>query len=92
MVYMDFSKDIMDRQEHGTYEYLPMASLPRLWLAYVSDPSDSGSLFYLLDSCNSSSSRLSPLRGSAAKRSNIVRSAKDQNGVLLSIEGASSSN
>jgi len=43
-MYMDFSKDIMERQGHGNYERLPVAGLPPLWLAYLSDPSNSGKI------------------------------------------------
>lgn len=42
MVFMDFSRELMESRGHG--EYLPMDSrlLPRLFLAYVEAPSDSG--------------------------------------------------
>lgn len=44
LVYMDFSKDIMDAHGYGVYEYLPISNLPSLWLAYLADPSDSGKI------------------------------------------------
>eukprot|EP00731_Ephydatia_muelleri_P011967 Em0006g861a len=44
LVYMDFSKSIMDSQGHGMYEHLPIGNLPPLWLAYLADPSDSGKI------------------------------------------------
>jgi glucuronokinase len=44
VVYMDFSKSLMESQRHGNYEYLPADKLPPLWLAYLSDPSDSGKI------------------------------------------------
>lgn len=43
MVYMDFNKDYM--QAHGgagAYESLDPGLLPRLWLIYCDNPSDSG--------------------------------------------------
>eukprot|EP00051_Salpingoeca_urceolata_P018482 m.259822 g.259822 ORF g.259822 m.259822 type:complete len:616 (+) comp19206_c0_seq14:186-2033(+) len=43
-VFMNFAKEIMDTQGHGEYEYLDMAKLPGFWLAYLSDPSDSGKI------------------------------------------------
>uniref|UniRef100_A0A4W5JTW5 Glucuronokinase with putative uridyl pyrophosphorylase n=1 Tax=Hucho hucho TaxID=62062 RepID=A0A4W5JTW5_9TELE len=42
LVYMDFSKQLMDEQGYGDYIPMDMSSLPPLWLAYLSDPSDSG--------------------------------------------------
>uniref|UniRef100_A0A1A8C3B8 Zgc:172049 n=1 Tax=Nothobranchius kadleci TaxID=1051664 RepID=A0A1A8C3B8_NOTKA len=42
LVYMDFSKLLMDEQGHGNYVSMDMSSLPPFWLAYLSDPSDSG--------------------------------------------------
>ena len=44
LVYMDFSKELMDKQGYGNYESLPLESFPQLWLAYVADPSDSGKI------------------------------------------------
>jgi glucuronokinase len=34
LVYMDFSKDLMDAQGHGAYESMDPALLPRMYLAY----------------------------------------------------------
>ncbi|XP_029536707.2 glucuronokinase with putative uridyl pyrophosphorylase [Oncorhynchus nerka] len=42
LVYMDFSKQLMDEQGYGDYIPMDMSSLPPFWLAYLSDPSDSG--------------------------------------------------
>ncbi|CAL1570848.1 unnamed protein product [Knipowitschia caucasica] len=42
LVYMDFSKKLMDDQGYGNYVCLGMKDLPQFWLAYLSDPSDSG--------------------------------------------------
>lgn len=42
LVYMDFSKNLMDEQGYGNYASMDMSDLPPLWLAYLSDPSDSG--------------------------------------------------
>ncbi|XP_077398082.1 glucuronokinase with putative uridyl pyrophosphorylase isoform X2 [Festucalex cinctus] len=42
LVYMDFSKKLMDEQGYGKYISLDMSDLPPFWLAYLSDPSDSG--------------------------------------------------
>ncbi|XP_045075651.1 glucuronokinase with putative uridyl pyrophosphorylase isoform X2 [Coregonus clupeaformis] len=42
LVYMDFSKQLMDEQGYGDYISMDMSSLPPFWLAYLSDPSDSG--------------------------------------------------
>ena len=44
LVYMDFSKDLMEGQGYGNYEALPLNSFPPLWLAYITDPSDSGKI------------------------------------------------
>ncbi|MCL4125542.1 UNVERIFIED_CONTAM: hypothetical protein GTU68_028943 [Idotea baltica] len=46
LVYMDFSKDLMSKQGHGRYEYIAMAGsdLPTFFLAYLSNPSDSGKI------------------------------------------------
>lgn len=45
VVYMDFSKDLMDRDGHGFYEVLPPGSLPNLFfIAFRADPSDSGKI------------------------------------------------
>ncbi|XP_049581746.1 glucuronokinase with putative uridyl pyrophosphorylase isoform X2 [Syngnathus scovelli] len=42
LVYMDFSKKLMEEQGYGNYISLDMSGLPPFWLAYLSDPSDSG--------------------------------------------------
>ncbi|XP_061574729.1 glucuronokinase with putative uridyl pyrophosphorylase [Cololabis saira] len=42
LVYMDFSKEVMEEQSYGNYVSMDMADLPPFWLAYLSDPSDSG--------------------------------------------------
>jgi glucuronokinase len=39
---MDFSENLMARDGHGRYERLPASLLPRLWLVYAENPSDSG--------------------------------------------------
>ncbi|XP_061682466.1 glucuronokinase with putative uridyl pyrophosphorylase isoform X4 [Syngnathoides biaculeatus] len=42
LVYMDFSKNLMEEQGYGNYISMDMCGLPQFWLAYMSDPSDSG--------------------------------------------------
>ncbi|XP_056139075.1 glucuronokinase with putative uridyl pyrophosphorylase [Lampris incognitus] len=42
LVYMDFSKALMEDRGYGEYVSLDMSSLPTFWLGYLSDPSDSG--------------------------------------------------
>uniref|UniRef100_A0A8C4DY47 Glucuronokinase with putative uridyl pyrophosphorylase n=1 Tax=Dicentrarchus labrax TaxID=13489 RepID=A0A8C4DY47_DICLA len=42
LVYMDFSKKLMEDQGYGNYVSMDMSGLPPFWLAYLSDPSDSG--------------------------------------------------
>uniref|UniRef100_A0A671UHF5 Glucuronokinase with putative uridyl pyrophosphorylase n=1 Tax=Sparus aurata TaxID=8175 RepID=A0A671UHF5_SPAAU len=42
LVYMDFSKKLMEEQGYGNYVPMDMSGLPPFWLAYLSDPSDSG--------------------------------------------------
>ncbi|KAF7655124.1 hypothetical protein LDENG_00060490 [Lucifuga dentata] len=42
LVYMDFSKKLMEEQGYGNYVSMEMKDLPLFWLAYLSDPSDSG--------------------------------------------------
>lgn len=42
LVYMDFSKQLMDDRGYGEYIPLDMTDLPLFWLAYLGDPSDSG--------------------------------------------------
>ncbi|KAG2230661.1 hypothetical protein INT48_005617 [Thamnidium elegans] len=42
LVYMDFDKEYVEKNGHGKYEQLDVSLLPKLWLAYVADPDDSG--------------------------------------------------
>ncbi|XP_028319573.1 glucuronokinase with putative uridyl pyrophosphorylase isoform X3 [Gouania willdenowi] len=44
LIYMNFSKELMDKQGYGNYVSMDMRKLPQFWLAYLSDPSDSGSI------------------------------------------------
>eukprot|EP00055_Hartaetosiga_balthica_P007028 m.23628 g.23628 ORF g.23628 m.23628 type:complete len:624 (-) comp5565_c0_seq1:37-1908(-) len=46
MVFMDFSKDVMNSQGYGNYKYINVdeENPPQFWLAYLSDPSDSGKI------------------------------------------------
>ena len=37
LVYMDFAKDLMEKQAYGYYEYLDPASLPDLYIAFKAD-------------------------------------------------------
>mmetsp|Transcript_17503 Transcript_17503/g.51850 ORF Transcript_17503/g.51850 Transcript_17503/m.51850 type:complete len:165 (-) Transcript_17503:441-935(-) len=39
---MNFDQDIMEKEGSGLYERLPMDKLPKFWLSYLADPSDSG--------------------------------------------------
>ena len=39
---MDFSENLMQDKGHGYYCYLKPKSFPHLFLAYLTDPSDSG--------------------------------------------------
>ena len=41
---MDFSKELMQSQGHGNYSLLKAKNLPFLFLAYLSNPSDSGKI------------------------------------------------
>jgi len=41
---MDFSKDLMTSNGHGNYEIMSVKYLPKFWLAYIGDPSDSGAI------------------------------------------------
>ncbi|MCZ6678419.1 MAG: hypothetical protein O7E52_14365, partial [Candidatus Poribacteria bacterium] len=43
-VFMDFSKELMEKQGHGNYEYLDASLMPPLFLAYVDEPTDSGKI------------------------------------------------
>ncbi|KAM4566307.1 glucuronokinase with putative uridyl pyrophosphorylase isoform 4-T4 [Odontesthes bonariensis] len=42
LIYMDFSKRLMEEHGYGNYVSMDMTELPQFWLAYLSDPSDSG--------------------------------------------------
>ncbi|XP_061774725.1 glucuronokinase with putative uridyl pyrophosphorylase [Nerophis ophidion] len=42
LIYMDFSKKLMEEKGYGNYIPMDMCGLPPFWLAYLSDPSDSG--------------------------------------------------
>ncbi|XP_061781525.1 glucuronokinase with putative uridyl pyrophosphorylase isoform X3 [Nerophis lumbriciformis] len=42
LIYMDFSKKLMEEKGYGNYISMDMCGLPPFWLAYLSDPSDSG--------------------------------------------------
>ncbi len=46
LVDMDFAKELMSRQGHGTYTKLPVSMLPagRFFIAYRNDPSESGKI------------------------------------------------
>jgi glucuronokinase len=46
LVYMDFSKDIMDSQGYGTYEPLEPKLLPKLYVAYREDLSEPTEVFH----------------------------------------------
>lgn len=46
LVYMDFSKAIMDRQNYGAYEPLDPALLPNVYLAYRSSLSEGTEVFH----------------------------------------------
>lgn len=48
MVYMDFSKDLLERDGHGYYEPMDLSVLPPLYLAYLDEPSDSGKIHSLV--------------------------------------------
>jgi glucuronokinase len=41
-VFMDFDQSYMSAHGHGRYQPLPPALLPRLWLIFCDNPSDSG--------------------------------------------------
>ena len=43
-VFMDFSKDLIDKQGYGNYEYLDSSSIPPVFLAYVNEPTYSGKI------------------------------------------------
>lgn len=46
LVYMDFSRDIMDRQGYGNYEPLDPALLPKIYVAYRTELSEGTEVFH----------------------------------------------
>ena len=44
LVYMDFSQNLMEKLGYGMYHHLHVPNLPKLFLAYLADPSDSGKI------------------------------------------------
>ncbi|XP_069750899.1 glucuronokinase with putative uridyl pyrophosphorylase isoform X2 [Narcine bancroftii] len=44
LVYMDFSKELMEKQGYGSYVNMDVSCAPKFWLAYMGDPSDSGKI------------------------------------------------
>lgn len=46
LVYMDFAKDLMDRQGHGHYESLDPSLLPNIYLAYRTSLSEGTEVFH----------------------------------------------
>lgn len=46
VVYMDFDKQLMQRQGHGRYENLDPALLPPLYIAYLNDVSEGSEVFH----------------------------------------------
>ncbi|XP_067827005.1 glucuronokinase with putative uridyl pyrophosphorylase isoform X2 [Heptranchias perlo] len=44
LVYMDFSKELMEKQGYGCYVNMDVSCSPHFWLAYMGDPSDSGKI------------------------------------------------
>ncbi|XP_038634611.1 glucuronokinase with putative uridyl pyrophosphorylase [Scyliorhinus canicula] len=44
LVYMDFSKEQMEKQGYGSYITMDISCSPHFWLAYMGDPSDSGKI------------------------------------------------
>jgi glucuronokinase len=46
LVYMDFSKEIMDRQGYGDYEHLDPALLPNVYVAYRTSLSEGTEIFH----------------------------------------------
>ena len=43
-VYMDFERSLMEKQGYGSYEPMDSSLFPELFLAYISQPSDSGKI------------------------------------------------
>jgi len=46
LVYMDFNQALMDRQGYGRYEYLDLALLPPVYIAYKDDLSESSEVVH----------------------------------------------
>ena len=46
LVYMDFSKEVMDRQGYGNYERLDPALLPKVYIAYRTSLSEGTEIFH----------------------------------------------
>jgi glucuronokinase len=46
LVYMDFSKDIMERQGHGNYERMDLSLLPQIYVAYRTSLSEGTEVFH----------------------------------------------
>ncbi|XP_042199780.1 glucuronokinase with putative uridyl pyrophosphorylase [Callorhinchus milii] len=44
LVYMDFSKELMETRGYGNYLNMDISCAPQFWLAYLGDPSDSGKI------------------------------------------------
>lgn len=41
---MDFEQSLIESRGYGEYRRIPTSNLPPLWLAYLSDPSNSGKI------------------------------------------------
>jgi glucuronokinase len=46
LVYMDFSKEIMDRMKHGLYEAMHLSELPNFYMGYRADLSETSDHFH----------------------------------------------
>jgi glucuronokinase len=46
LVYMDFDKQLLQRQNHGTYEYLDIEKLPPIYIAYRDDLSEGSEVLH----------------------------------------------
>ncbi|XP_072449477.1 glucuronokinase with putative uridyl pyrophosphorylase isoform X1 [Chiloscyllium punctatum] len=44
LVYMDFNKELLEKQGYGSYVPMDISCAPHFWLAYMGDPSDSGKI------------------------------------------------
>lgn len=42
LIYMDFSRSVMEERGYGNYVHMDTSCVPPFWLAYLRDPSDSG--------------------------------------------------